>query len=171
VTIKFFLSRLFCSVSEKESVMKKARMLLAVALVAAITPMANGEEPSQRDQLQSAVQGICPVSGQALGSMGAPIKVQVGEQTVFLCCKGCLGKQINPQHWARIHANFAAAQGICPVMKHQLPKSPKWTMVEGQIVYVCCPPCIKKITADPETYLEQVDVLYTAFLQKKAAAQ
>jgi YHS domain-containing protein len=34
-------------------------------------------------------QKICPVSGQALGSMGKPYKVTVKGQTVFLCCDGC----------------------------------------------------------------------------------
>jgi hypothetical protein len=149
--------------------MKKARMLYIVALVTGITQVAVGQELSQRDQLRIAVQDICPISGQRLGSMGAPIKVQVGEETVFLCCKGCLQKQINPQYWAAIHGNFARAQRICPVMKHDLPKSPKWTIVQGQIVYVCCPPCTKKIAADPATYLQKIDELYTASLQARRA--
>ena len=38
------------------------------------------------DQLQIAVQKICPVMGAELGSMGEPIKVKAGEQVVFLCC-------------------------------------------------------------------------------------
>ncbi len=151
--------------------MKNARMLLVVALVIVSGQVAVGQELSQRDQLRVAVQKICPISGQQLGSMGTPVKVQVGKETVFLCCKGCLQKQINPQHWATIHANFAKAQRICPVMKHELPKNPKWTIVEGQIVYVCCPPCTKKIAADPQTYLRTVDELYTASLQAKQTAR
>lgn len=149
--------------------MNVARMLLVVAVVAATGQFASAQELSKRDQLRIAVQGICPISGGQLGSMGTPIKVQVGQETVFLCCKGCLQKQINPQHWATIHANFAKAQRICPVMKHELPKNPKWTIVEGQIVYVCCPPCTKKIAADPETYLRKVDELYTASLGARQA--
>ena len=147
--------------------MKKAWMLFVVAMVAGFAQAAMGEELSQRDQLKISVQQICPVSGQRLGDHGQPIKVQIGEQTLFYCCQGCLPKQIDPQHWATIHANFAKAQGICPVMKHKLPKNPKWTIVKGQIVYVCCPPCTKKIAADPETYLRQVDELYTASLQAR----
>lgn len=121
---------------------------------------------SIRDRLRIAVQDICPVSGQKLGSMGEPLKVQVGEETVFLCCKGCLGKEIKREHWATIHNNVAKAQGICPVMGHELPKSPKWTIVEGQVVYVCCPPCTKKLAAQPEEYLSKVDELYVAHLAK-----
>ena len=147
--------------------MKNVRVFLVVAMIAGLGQIANGQELSQRDQLRASVQGVCPVSGQKLGEDGAPIKVQVGKETVFLCCKGCLKGKINAQHWATIHANFAKAQGICPVMKHKLPKRPKWTIVEGQIVYVCCPPCIKKLEADPKTYLRKLDELYSASLQAK----
>ena len=145
--------------------MKIARMLLMVVIAMGIGQVAVGEEISQRDKLRAAVQKICPISGQKLGSMGPPIKVKVGKETVFLCCKGCLKRQISPQHWATIHANFAKAQRICPVMKEALPKVPKWIIVKGQIVYVCCPPCTKKIAKDPDAYLQQVDALYTASLQ------
>ena len=138
-----------------------------VIVVTGLCSVASAQELSRRDQLRIAVQRICPISGQQLGSMGTPIKVKVGEESVFLCCKGCLQKQINPQHWATIHANFAKAQQICPVMKHELPKNSKWTIVEGQIVYVCCPPCTKKIAADHETYLRKVDELYIAWLKEK----
>ena len=34
-------------------------------------------------------QRVCPVTGMALGSMGAPIKVIVRGRAVFLCCEGC----------------------------------------------------------------------------------
>lgn len=131
------------------------------------SPAEIAKEQQQRDQLRIGVQEICPVSGEKLGSMGAPIKVKVGEENIFMCCKGCLKQKIKPEHWGTIHANFAKAQGICPVMKHELPKKPKWTIVEGQIVYVCCPPCTKKINADPVTYLRAVDQLYAASLEAK----
>ena len=147
-------------------------MCALVIVVTGLCSVGSAQEPSQRDQqrrdqLRIAVQGICPISGQKLGSMGTPIKVKVGKETVFVCCRGCLQKQINPQHWATIHANFAKAQRICPVMKHELPKNPKWTIVEGQIFYVCCPPCTKKIAADPKAYLQKLDELYTASLRAR----
>lgn len=37
-------------------------------------------------------QGVCPVSGKPLGSMGAPIEVEGAGAKVFLCCEGCLKK-------------------------------------------------------------------------------
>ena len=111
------------------------------------------------------MQKICPVSGQQLGAHGPPIKVAIGQEEVFLCCKGCLKGKVNPRHWATIHANFASAQAKCPVMKKKLPKNPKWTIVAGQIVYVCCPPCTKKIASNPEPYLRTIDAYYTASLR------
>ena len=148
--------------------MKYFDFALALASVALIfCSKGSAQELSERDQIHIAVQQICPVSGQGLGEHGAPIKVKIGEEAVFLCCKGCLQGKVNPQHWATIHANFAKAQRICPVMKHELPENPKWTIVEGQIVYVCCPPCTKKIAADPRTFLQQIDELYLASLQAR----
>ena len=35
-------------------------------------------------------QRICPVTEEALGSMGTPIKVTVEGRDVFLCCEGCV---------------------------------------------------------------------------------
>jgi hypothetical protein len=137
---------------------------------------ARGQEDAQREtmlqrrtQLRVDVQEICPVTGEKLGSMGKPITVVIGKQkeTVFLCCKGCAKGKLDPTHWATIHANIARAQGNCPIMKQPLPKKSTWTMVQGQLVYVCCPPCIKKIEARPDESLAQVDAYYTAYLEKK----
>ena len=128
--------------------------------------IASAQEVSRHDQIQIAVQEICPVSGQKLGNHGKPLKVKIGEETLFACCRECLqGKLVDPRHWATIHANFAKAQRICPIMKKELPANPKWTIVEGQIVFVCCPPCTKKVAAEPEKFLRQIDSLYLASLQ------
>ncbi len=154
--------------------MKAARMLVIVSLIVVSGQGVSGQDRSQaeqeqarRDQLRFAVQEICPMSGNKLGEHGAPLKVKVGEETVFLCCQGCLKRRIDPQHWATIHANFATAQRICPIMEKELPKNPKWTIVEGQIIYVCCPPCTKKIAADPATHLRKIDELYTTSLKER----
>lgn len=149
--------------------MKNVQLLLVAAFMTLLAQVGQAQELSRHDHLKMAVQKICPISGQELGSMGQPLKVAVGQEELFVCCKGCLEREINPQHWATIHANFAAAQRICPVMKHELPANPQWTIVEGQIVYVCCPPCTKKIAADPAKFLTQLDDLYLASLQAKNA--
>lgn len=160
----------------EEDEMRTVTMTMVLTLVGTAGQLAAAyetgtpaEEQARRDQLRIAVQEICPVSGQKLGSMGAPVKVTVGEakEEVFLCCKGCLKGKINPQHWATIHANIAKAQGICPIMKNELPPGAKWTVVNGEVIYVCCPPCIKKIVANPDESLRQVDAYYAAYLRAK----
>ncbi|MEP3479734.1 MAG: hypothetical protein ABJZ55_10840 [Fuerstiella sp.] len=119
---------------------------------------------SRHDQLKIAAQKICPVMGKPLGSMGSPIKVKIGEQELFLCCEACRSKQVDRQHWATIHANFRDAQKKCPVMEKPLPANAKSTIVNGQLFYTCCPPCVDKIKADPKKYLEKLDAFYAASL-------
>ncbi len=131
-------------------------------VLVALTSIVSAQENSPREKHRIAVQQICPVSGEKLGEHGDPIQAKIGDETVYLCCRECLKGKVKPEHWATIHAHFAKAQGICPVMKHELPKKPKWIIVEGQIIYVCCPPCTKKIAADPQKYLQAVDELYEA---------
>jgi hypothetical protein len=41
------------------------------------------------DRALAVKQRICPVSGELLGSMGAPIKIDVKGQPVLICCDGC----------------------------------------------------------------------------------
>ena len=41
------------------------------------------------DKALAETQKICPVSGEPLGAMGAPIKVDVKGKPVFICCEGC----------------------------------------------------------------------------------
>ncbi|EMI29069.1 hypothetical protein RESH_00393 [Rhodopirellula europaea SH398] len=35
---------------------------------------------------------LCPVMGEPLGSMGDPVPVTVGGETLFVCCRGCVKK-------------------------------------------------------------------------------
>lgn len=150
--------------------MSVLKMMLGVAVLGLLvqTGLAADGAPTH-DQLKIAVQQICPVMGERLGAHGPPIKVRIGEENIFLCCKACLKKPINPTHWATIHTNFRTSQKICPVMKHELPATAKWTFVKGQIVYVCCPPCTDKIAAAPDAYLKKIDELYTASLRSRQA--
>ena len=125
---------------------------------------------SETDQLLIAVQKICPVSGSELGSMGDPIKVQAGGQALFLCCKGCQGKKISEEHWKTIQARRAQAQGTCPIMGKAVDATMKSTIVNGQQIFVCCPPCIAKIQADVEGSLKKVNAGYASFVAQERQA-
>jgi len=37
-------------------------------------------------------QRVCPVTNQPLGAHGTPLKVTVGSRSLFVCCRGCVGK-------------------------------------------------------------------------------
>jgi hypothetical protein len=44
---------------------------------------------SADDRKLAETQKTCPVSDEPLGSMGAPIKIALGEKAVFIFCTGC----------------------------------------------------------------------------------
>jgi hypothetical protein len=50
---------------------------------------ANLASMSAEDRAAVEKQKICPVSGEKLGTMGAPPKVKVAGHDVFICCKSC----------------------------------------------------------------------------------
>ncbi|MCA9212801.1 MAG: hypothetical protein KDB27_07045, partial [Planctomycetales bacterium] len=104
-----------------------------------------------------------------LGSMGTPHKVKVGKVEVFLCCEGCKHGKVDKQHWETIAQNMKQAQAQCPVMEKPLPDNAKSTVVNGRLVFVCCPPCTKKIAASPDTFLDEIDNLYQASIDSKNA--
>lgn len=60
---------------------------------------------SPEDAASAEKQHFCPVSGEMLGSMGAPIKVDVRGESVWICCDGCKQKVLdNPDEYlAKVH--------------------------------------------------------------------
>lgn len=44
---------------------------------------------SAEDRAAATAQKVCPVSGEPLGSMGTPQKVDLNGNGVFVCCEGC----------------------------------------------------------------------------------
>lgn len=144
---------------------KSAVIAPAVVFAMAAAPALAADKAgklSKSDSLLARAQRICPVSGKGLFERGGPVKARLGKQTVFLCCKDCLRGKIDPKHFSQVQAHLIAAQGRCPVMRKPLPKQPASTVVAGRAVFVCCPPCTKKIESDPQKYLAIVD----AFLEK-----
>ena len=47
---------------------------------------------SPQDAASAEKQHVCPVSGEMLGTMGAPQKIDVSGQMVWICCTGCKEK-------------------------------------------------------------------------------
>lgn len=147
--------------------MKHAITIIGLLAVLAVASGAHAQETMTSEEVRVAVQQICPVSGLELGAHGPPVKVKIGQQEMFLCCESCQNLKVKPEHWATIHQNMATAQGVCVVMENELPKSPKWTIVNGRLLFVCCPPCIDKIEADPATHIQKVDEAYAAYVRNQ----
>lgn len=42
------------------------------------------------DQKLAKLQVLCPITMEPLGSMGKPLKIKVGDDAVFVCCKACI---------------------------------------------------------------------------------
>lgn len=133
--------------------------MLAGLILPAVAFGQDKDQNTKSDELLIAAQKICPVSGEDLRAMGGPVKAKSGDMTIFLCCKGCLGKPVSKENWGKVTANLAVAQGRCPVMNRPLPKNATSTMVNGRMIFVCCPPCTKKIQANPAKYVATVDGL------------
>lgn len=47
-------------------------------------------------------------------------------------------------------------QATCPVMGGKINKA-QYADVKGKRIYVCCPGCIGKIKADPDTYIKKME--------------
>ncbi len=149
-------------------------ILLTLALTLGAVAAARGQQPPNQqapnsEQLLIAVQRICPVSGQTLGGHGQPVRARIAGQTGYLCCKACLDGKVDAGHWSTVRANLARAQQKCPVMNKPLPEKPQPVVVDGRLIYICCPPCSEKIAADPEKYFRLVDELYVAHLKAEEA--
>ena len=74
-------------------------------------PHDRGTNDSARGSaIASRAQRTCPVTGEELGSMGDPISVTVKDETIFVCCQGCVKKvQQNPDKYlAKVHAETRA---------------------------------------------------------------
>ena len=132
---------------------------------------ATSSQQTESDQLLIAVQKICPVTGTELDSQGEPVKVQIDEQIVYLCCQGCVGQEVVAEHWATIQNNLAAAQGTCPIMELPVTAEMESVVVSGQRIFVCCPPCIEKIQNDVQASLDKVNANYTAHVEAERLAQ
>ena len=104
-----------------------------------------------------AAQKICPVSGEALGQMGAPVKTKIGDQTLFLCCKACVGKEPSKENLQKVTDNLIAAQGTCTVLGNPLPKDAPRSSSTIAKFSSAAKMCIAKIKADPNKYIAKLD--------------
>jgi hypothetical protein len=132
-------------------------LALAIAAISLSQPARADDKAADEDALMIAAQKTCPITGEALGEMGPPVKTTIGDQTVFLCCKSCLGKEISKENREKLTANLIAAQATCSVLGKPLPKDAASIVVKDRQIFVCCKMCLAKIKADPDKYIAKVD--------------
>lgn len=130
------------------------------------------------DAVLMSLQKTCPVSGQPLGSMGAPPKIMLNDKALFVCCAACTdrvkanpeaylakyyqanGSEVRPGVFEATLADVVAiaAQKNCPVMDEPLGGmgAPQKVNVKGKAVYICCAGCAKKLDAEPDKYLSKL---------------
>ena len=133
------------------------------------------------DRTAAEAQRFCPVmQDHRLGSMGAPVKVTIDGQPVFVCCKSCSKKATaNPKATlasvkklkkvaaalAKLSAEdrkLAESQRFCAVENDNLLGSmgkPVKLVIDGQPVFLCCAGCEDGAKANPKQTLAKVKAL------------
>ena len=114
----------------------------------------------------------CPVSGEKLGAMGDPVKVNHEGRDVSLCCSGCIKKfEAEAQKYlSRIDAKMIADQidhyplTTCAVADGKLGEmgEPVSVVVNNRLVQLCCAGCEKKLRADPAQFIAKLDAAVIA---------
>ena len=124
--------------------------------------------PSAVKPVTAEEQKTCPVTGAKLGSMGAPIAVEVAGRKVWICCEACAPKlkaspakylaKLAPPAPEGAKTSTVAEQAICPVTGAKLGSmgDPIAVEVGGRKVWTCCAACPPKLKAEPARYLARL---------------
>lgn len=143
--------------------------MLAPVVFAANPQHAKEADLERRAKLRIGVQKICPVSGRELDIEKTSYTVTDPEtkENLYVCCQQCSQGKPKASYMETISENLAKAQKHCLVMKdNEITEKSKTAIIEGQRIYICCPPCTKKMAAAPDKYLAILDDLYESSLKK-----
>ena len=80
---------------------------------------------------------------------------------IYVCCEACIDtvKKDFEAYAKKVEAageTVGTVQTTCPVMGGKINKK-QYADVKGKRIYVCCPGCIGKIQADPDTHIEKLE--------------
>ena len=113
--------------------------------------------------------GTCPVSGEALGSMGDAIVKEYEGRKVRFCCSMCVPRfEKDPEaYFAKIDAQMIADQlpyyptDTCVVSGESLSENGEDTAINmiyaNRLVRLCCNMCKKDFKQDPGAYIAKLD--------------
>jgi YHS domain-containing protein len=165
--------------------MKPTRIALPLALVALVAVFglhfAMAADHSQHSSKPQAAQkgqkakndgapyplDTCPVTGEKLGSMGAPVVYNYKGREIKFCCKSCPAKfEADPAKYiAEIDKKIIAKQvasyplDTCVVTGEKLGTmgKPVDYVYKNRLVRFCCKSCIAKFDTDPAKYLKKIE--------------
>ena len=128
-----------------------------------------GQQQSSERASEPYTLTTCPVSGQALGSMGDPIVLSVDGREVRLCCKGCVSKMEteSAKYFAVVDKGLIAQQEpyypttTCVVSGEPLVEDGKDiginVVVKNRLFRLCCKGCVRKLGRDLEAHFATLD--------------
>lgn len=128
-------------------------------------------KPMDRDakiiahQLPSYPLTTCPISGEALGGMGAPVDLVQDGRLVRFCCKNCVAdfKKDPAKAFAKIDAAVIQEQKptypmkTCPVSGKALGADAIDRVHGTRLVRFCCSDCPTTFAKEPAKYMAKVD--------------
>jgi YHS domain-containing protein len=134
-------------------------------------------DPGQRDAAAAEAESqmlaslyplsVCPVTGKALGSMGAPVVKKYDGREVRFCCAGCVPKFDSDLQasLSKLDKQIAASQlplyplQTCVVASGKLGSmgEPDNFVYRNRLVRFCCAGCRGNFQNDPARYLKLLD--------------
>jgi hypothetical protein len=109
--------------------------------------------------------GVCPVSGEKLGSMGDPVVFIKDGKEIRLCCAGCqkkfdanaeaMIKDIDAKLIADQESHYPAT--TCINSGAELKDGGVSFVVGNRLLKTCCAKCEAKVKADPASFLAKLD--------------
>ena len=146
---------------------------LSAFAVAAGLFQASAEHHNVVSDSETYTLSTCPVSGQALGSMGDPVIETISGREVRFCCAGCVGpyREKTDEYDEKISAAIIEQQkdayptDRCVVMDTVLGSmgEPVNHVYKNRLVRFCCAGCTGMFNSDPDKYLAKLDA---AILEK-----
>ena len=143
-------------------------MKLVITYMAILLMLAGSALAAETSATQSLPYPIdyCLVSGEKLGSMGDPVKIEHEGREIQFCCGHCIETfQKKPaKYLKKLDKEIIRAQSddypltTCVVSGEKLGEmgKPVDYIYKNQLVKFCCPGCIDTFNENPDAYLKQI---------------